>query len=98
MRALRHETETLTQPLDDVTATLTPVAPFQASGDSDEFMCFTMDPELTSDVYIDGVEIVPGNPAVVHHVLAFIDYDGASAALADAGSISASLRSIRAAA
>ena len=50
---------------------LTPKTPFVTSGDNDQFRCFVMDPALTGTKFIDGMHIVPGNPAVVHHALTF---------------------------
>ena len=49
----------------------------------DDFICFTIDPELDRDRWLDGLQVVPGNDTVVHHVLVGIDNTGASAAVAD---------------
>lgn len=59
-------------------------APVEVSGDSDRFVCFSIDPELAADTWIDGVQVNPGNEAIVHHVLIFADLEGASAAKAGA--------------
>src|SRR6188768_2491147 len=61
----------------------------------DQFICFSLAPDVTSlmatgpeaallgdRVLIDGVQIHPGNSAIVHHVLVFTDETGQSAALA----------------
>ena len=37
----------------------------------DEYRCFMLDPGLTEDTYLTGFEVLPGNPAMVHHVLGF---------------------------
>ena len=37
----------------------------------DDYRCFLLDPKLTKRVLVDGVDIVPGNPKVVHHVIVF---------------------------
>lgn len=36
----------------------------------DEYRCFLVDPRWTEDQFITGYEIVPGDPSIVHHVLA----------------------------
>lgn len=51
---------------------LTPVAPFISSGTEDQFRCFMLDPALTQTRYINGMAVVPGNPAIVHHALTFV--------------------------
>jgi mono/diheme cytochrome c family protein len=35
----------------------------------DEYRCFLLDPQLEQDMFITGYEVVPGNEALVHHVL-----------------------------
>lgn len=54
----------------------------EVSSASDRFVCFTLDPGLASDTWIDGVQVNPGNEAIVHHVLIFADLEGASVAKA----------------
>lgn len=36
----------------------------------DEYRCFALDPKLSSDRFITGYAVRPGNPAIVHHLLA----------------------------
>ena len=36
----------------------------------DEYRCFLIDPKLTADTFLTGYDVRPGNPALVHHVLA----------------------------
>lgn len=36
----------------------------------DEYRCFLIDPALEQDMFMTGYEVVPGNEALVHHVLA----------------------------
>lgn len=55
--------------LDDVTHALVPVEPFVTSGDTDQFKCYVLDPNITTDHYLTGWDVVPGNRAVVHHVV-----------------------------
>ena len=46
---------------------------------NDEYKYFTIDPGLTEDKWVTHVEVRPGNRAVVHHVIAFIDESGGDA-------------------
>lgn len=50
-----------------------------ASGDA--YRCFPMATNLTTDRYVAGIDVHPGDRASVHHVIAFLDTTGASAAL-----------------
>ncbi len=50
-------------------AAYTPTAP-TATG-HDDYRCFLLDPKLTQQTLVKGVDIVPGNPDVVHHVIVF---------------------------
>jgi hypothetical protein len=47
----------------------------------DVYRCFSVATSFAEDRYFGAVEIVPGNPKVVHHVLAMVDASGASAHL-----------------
>ena len=38
----------------------------------DDYRCFVVDPGLAADAFITGYEVVPGNPAIVHHLLGFV--------------------------
>ena len=73
----------------------TTAAPVTIEGSSDKFVCFSLTPDLSplkatgpeaallgDRVLIDGLQVRPGNSAIVHHVLVFTDPDGQSAALA----------------
>lgn len=53
-------------------------------GKSDTFLCFSVDPGLGDDTWIEGFQITPGNRRVVHHVLAYVDETGESADKANA--------------
>ncbi|AKT37979.1 hypothetical protein [Chondromyces crocatus] len=68
--------------LSEVSAVVEPAAPFVARGDADQLRCFVMDPGLEEDVWVGGLNVVPGNAKVVHHVVVFVDGRGASEALA----------------
>jgi len=69
--------------LPNVAMELKPATAFTLAPKNDQFRCFVLDPKLASDAYVNGVFVVPGNPAVVHHVLVFTDPTGASRAKAD---------------
>lgn len=44
----------------------------QAAG-ADEYRCFVVPLNTDRDQYITAMEIIPGNPGIVHHVLVFVD-------------------------
>jgi hypothetical protein len=50
----------------------------------DLYRCFSLDPGLDAERWITGLEVLPGNLDVVHHVVLFTDAAGASADLLDA--------------
>lgn len=64
-------------------ATYAPKAPYVAAGAEDQLRCFVLDAEFAETKYLNGVQLLPGNPLVVHHVLLFVDPDNSSAKLAD---------------
>ncbi len=47
----------------------TPSAPYGTG--TDDYRCFVLDPHLTRDSFITGLNILPGQPKVVHHVILF---------------------------
>jgi hypothetical protein len=50
-------------------AAYTPSAP-NGSG-TDDYRCFLLDPHLDDPAFVTGVDVLPGSPAVVHHVILF---------------------------
>lgn len=54
--------------LEGVTKTLKPVVPYTAAGTRDQFICYVLDPQ-TQGTWITGLQVRPGNPLVVHHVV-----------------------------
>jgi hypothetical protein len=54
------------------TPNLAPEAQGGQLAEYDEYRCFPADDKLTKDAFITGYEVLPGNAALVHHVLAFI--------------------------
>ncbi len=61
-----------------------PPLDYVTSGSTDQFRCFSVDPQLTEDAWLTGLQVVPGNAEVVHHVLVFADPAGQSATLVGA--------------
>ena len=47
----------------------TPSAPTGVG--TDDYRCFLLDPGLSTDQFITGFNVLPGNPDVVHHVILF---------------------------
>lgn len=45
----------------------------------DSFVCTSVDPGLVEDAFLTGLQVLPGIPAVVHHVLVFSDPEAESA-------------------
>lgn len=41
-----------------------------------EYQYFKVDPKFTEDMYVTAAEARPGNPAVVHHIIAFLQLPG----------------------
>src|SRR5262245_44978116 len=54
--------------LTDKTHSLT-ANPYVTSGDTDEFICFLLDPQTTTDTWLTGMAVRPGNAKVVHHAV-----------------------------
>jgi hypothetical protein len=55
----------------------------QAKG-PDVFRCFSLPHTFEQDSWINGIQVVPGNPKVVHHVLVWLDREGEGARRAEA--------------
>jgi hypothetical protein len=45
--------------------------PSSAGPGNDDYRCFLLDPEVGKDGFVTGVDVAPGNDAVVHHVILF---------------------------
>lgn len=67
--------------LSSVDMELKPAGGYVAEGKEDRFICFVMDPGLTEDTFFNGIDFVPGNPLVVHHLLLYLDEKNESAEL-----------------
>ena len=48
-----------------------PYTPAAASGGTDDYHCFVLDPRIAADTFVTGFDIVPGQPAEVHHVILY---------------------------
>ena len=52
----------------------------EASGSTlDFFHCLSLDPGNANDVFLDGMQVIAGNHAIVHHVLVYVDVNADSA-------------------
>jgi hypothetical protein len=49
----------------------------------DEFICFSIDPGLETQEWLEGFAVIADDLGIVHHVLAGIDHEGTSGTLAD---------------
>jgi hypothetical protein len=59
------------QDLENVSTTLMPVEGWTASGDRDQFICYLFDLGNTDMEWLSGIQLRPGNAAIVHHALTF---------------------------
>jgi len=50
--------------------------PYVVQSTTDEYRCFVIPSGLTSDQFAKAIEVIPGNRAIVHHVLIFYDTTG----------------------
>ena len=58
-------------------------APYTPSQSPDEYRCFVVDPELDADRFLTAYQVVPGDPALVHHVILYTLDSAAAEATAD---------------
>ncbi|HEX6724288.1 MAG TPA: hypothetical protein VF073_03515 [Gaiella sp.] len=45
--------------------------PSGTNGSTDDYRCFLLDPSLTQDAFVTSARIVPGDAAIVHHVILY---------------------------
>ena len=50
----------------------------KATASSDDYVCFAIPSNLGVDRVIKSIEVVPGNPSIVHHCLVYIDANSGS--------------------
>jgi hypothetical protein len=55
--------------------------PYTVEGKTDQFRCFPLPYEFAQNSWITGLQVVPGNAKVVHHVLVWLDSSHQSDAL-----------------
>jgi len=55
---------------------LTMAEPFNVPRGKDIYRCFVLPVGLDADKWVDAVQVVPGNRAVVHHVILYLDSTG----------------------
>lgn len=58
--------------------TLTMPEPFTPTRGRDVYRCFVLPVSSDSDLWVDAIDILPGNRRVVHHVILYIDRNGES--------------------
>ena len=63
---------------------LAPEESYTPPSTGDMYRCFTLPTNTTSDRWVSGIDVLPGNRTAVHHVIAFLDTTGASVALDEA--------------
>ncbi|HLU66897.1 MAG TPA: hypothetical protein VKZ63_11515, partial [Kofleriaceae bacterium] len=56
----------------DATHRVAPATGFSTSGDSDQFICFVLDPGIAEQTWVTGVHMVPSNLEVAHHAVATV--------------------------
>jgi hypothetical protein len=54
------------------TPTIVPVADGGQLAEFDEYRCFSFDSNLDKETFITGYDVIPGTPALVHHLVAFL--------------------------
>lgn len=57
---------------------------YTISNNNDVYRCFVIPTNFSQDKFITGIEVVPGNGSIVHHVLAYQDTTGTARARDDA--------------
>ena len=48
-----------------------PYTPKAPTTGTDDYRCFLLDPKLADPAFVTGIDVVPGRPDVVHHVILF---------------------------
>ena len=54
-----------------------PYTPSAPSSGKDDYHCFLLDPHLSTDTFVTGSDVLPGNADVVHHAILFTRRPGA---------------------
>lgn len=61
--------------LEGISGTFQNGSDYELAGVSDDYVCFSIDLDLNETKYLDGVQMLPDNREVVHHVLVWITED-----------------------
>lgn len=48
----------------------------KATASSDDYVCISLPTNLATNNIIQSIEVIPGNPEIVHHVLLYLDVNG----------------------
>jgi hypothetical protein len=70
--SVAHEPPPDTGELPRVDVTLAMAERYVPQTHPDEYRCFVLDWNQTTDKFVTGMRVVPGNPKVVHHAIAFL--------------------------
>jgi len=62
----------LADAVDVATPLFSPAAQGGALAENDEYRCFLLDPPNTSSAFLTGYDVTPGEPSIIHHVIAFV--------------------------
>jgi len=62
----------LADAVDVATPLFSPVAQGGALAENDEYRCFLLDPPNTTSAFLTGYDVTPGEPSIIHHVIAFV--------------------------
>ncbi|HEY4184437.1 MAG TPA: hypothetical protein VGP07_05175 [Polyangia bacterium] len=63
---------TLADAVDVSTPLFAPVAQGGALAENDEYRCFALDPPTATNAFLTGYDVTPGEPSIIHHVIAFV--------------------------
>jgi len=64
--------------LEGITHSVQSATGYRVEPGADQFICFVLDPGLTEDRYLNGIQLRPGNPEVVHHTVTWALAPGAT--------------------
>ncbi len=62
----------LADAVDVKTPLFAPVAQGGQQAEFDEYRCFALDAPVTAKSFLTGYDVTPGDPSIVHHVIAFV--------------------------
>lgn len=62
----------LANAVDVSTPLFAPVAQGGALAENDEYRCFALDPPNTTNAFLTGYDVTPGEPSIIHHVIVFV--------------------------